>query len=267
MDFSLSVVLNGLKEASEMLLKHYKNLPSIEKKTDGSPVTLADLASHEILVKMLKTTGIPYISEEEKSVHYDERKNWEYVWIVDPLDGTKEFIKQNDQFCICLALIHNQEPIFGAIASPCAKEILIGGKQQKAAILSFDTIDSPNKWKQLTKENSLNSITIACSSSHLSSKDSEFISKLKSFSKEVNFIQKGSALKFFDLAKNDACVYPRFAPTMEWDIAAGQAILEALAGKVVNAETNESLKYNKKDLHNPSFIASTFAFRNYFSKE
>ena len=254
------IAINAGVEASKEIMRIYQ-LP-IEKsiKADGSPVTTADLASSAIIAARLKTTGIPIIGEELADTPFEIRKNWSHCWIVDPLDGTKEFIKKNGEFAVNIALVENGEPIFGIIASPVNETILIGAKNQGAFLSHFDDVDNAEKWKELYPKALNKPLVMAGSRSHHSGKILALVETLQAKYTEVNFIKKGSSLKFFDLAEGDADIYPRFAPTMEWDIASGQAILNELGGVVVNALTNEPLTYNKEDLYNPYFIAKTQSF-------
>ena len=255
-------LLRTAVEASEAVLSFYEVEFHQEIKHDGSPVTQADIKSNEILQHGLKQTGIPIVSEESVHAPHSERQNWETSWVVDPLDGTKEFIKRNDEFAICMALIHQQQPVFGMITSPVKQQILLGGFWYPPRILDFSEVEQPENGKLLTPVNQINQpLVMAGSRSHLSGTELKFTNQLREKYGAVDFIKKGSALKFFDLAQGFADVYPRFAPTMEWDIAAGQAILEALGGDVIHAETGEKLVYNKANLYNPYFVARTAAFK------
>lgn len=247
-------------DASKEIMRIYE-LP-LEKaiKQDGSPVTSADLASSAIIANHLRTTGIPIIGEELEATPYEIRKNWTQVWIVDPLDGTKEFIKKNGEFAVNIALVENGVPIFGLITSPVEETILFGAKGKGAYLSTFKNINDSKSWLKL-KPLSLNeTIVMAGSRSHHSGKILDFVEGLKAKYEKVVFVKKGSSLKFFDLAKGSADVYPRFAPTMEWDIASGQAILNELGGSVIDAANYKDLIYNKEDLYNPYFIARTQAF-------
>lgn len=252
-------------EASEILLTYYQNGFESEIKTDGSPVTNADLASSAHICKCLAQTGIPLVEEESAADDYTIRQNWKQNWCIDPLDGTKEFIKKNGEFAVNIALIENHKPIFGIIASPVERKLLVGAKNWGVYILSFDALDKPVDWEEIKiSSNKPTNISIIGSRSHHSGSLLEFIKNLKQKNENLTFIKKGSALKFFDLAKENAIIYARFAPTMEWDIAAGQAILEALGGTVLHAETLEPLTYNKPNLKNPYFIALTHSFIEHF---
>ncbi len=246
-------------QASEEIMRIYQTSFQKKLKTDGSPVTEADTASAKIIVDQLRDFGIPIISEEDPNDAFQERKEWKEVWIIDPLDGTKEYIRRNGEFAVNIALVREGKPVFGIIASPVNRTILLGGDEIGAYILDFDQIYSPSKWEKLTISTINSPIVLASSRTPYRGREVEFIEKIKKHD-EVDFIKKGSALKFFDLAEGRADVYPRFAPTMEWDIAAGQAILEALGGVVLNVEDGLPLKYNKESLLNPHFIAKTKGF-------
>ncbi len=254
----LPVALNAAVEASEAIMEIYVQDFTANWKEDGSPVTIADLRSNDILVSYLESTGIPVISEESEQETFSTRKDYELVWCVDPLDGTKEFLKKNDEFAVCIALIQNQKPVLGIITSPVQRRLVIGGIDVPPAIFRFEELEFPLKWQYLLPRDHVNvPLVIAGSRSHQSGTEQKFTTSLKEKFGEVQFLRKGSALKFMDLALGKADVYPRFAPTMEWDIAAGQAIIEALGGEVVHAETQEKLHYNKENLYNPYFVVYT----------
>ena len=247
--------------ASEAILNIYQLDFNIIEKQDGSPVTAADLAASEKIDAILLPLGIPITGEETEKLPFEVRQHWNKCWCIDPLDGTKEFIKRNDEFAVNIALIENGQPIFGLIASPVNQEILMGSKETGVFIFAFSDADQTEKWQQIITPKDLNTpLMMACSRSHHSGSVLSFINELKTKGHEVEYLKKGSALKFFDLALGKADVYPRFAPTMEWDIAAGQAILETLGGGVFDAITGMPLRYNKQDLINPFFIAKTAGF-------
>ena len=243
--------------ASEAIMDVYQNDFEEIIKTDGSPLTQADLASSDIISRHLSPFEIPITGEETEKMSFEERAEWDECWCVDPLDGTKEFIKKNGEFAVNIALIKEGKAHFGLIASPVRREILLGSEETGVYLFSFDDAHDFSTWKKLSiPEKHNNPIVLIGSRSHHPGSMLEIIESLKAISSEIEFIQKGSSLKFFDLALGSADIYPRFAPTMEWDIAAGQAILEALGGSVVHAETREALRYNKEDLTNPHFVAS-----------
>lgn len=256
----IPTVLKACVEASEAIMEIYQTDFDPSIKMDGSPVTKADLLSNAIIKKALDQTEIPGIMEEIHNSSFEDRKQWKSVWIVDPLDGTKEFIKKNGEFAICIALVHENQPVLGFIASPVSEEILIGGQGVTPAVIPFEAINDPEKWKTISPKTEVNEpLQIAGSRSHHSGTELKFNQSMREYFGEVQFVKKGSALKFFDIALGKADVYPRFAPTMEWDIAAGQAIVEALGGTVEHAETGKALMYNKENLYNPYFIVKSKA--------
>ncbi|MEN9973780.1 MAG: hypothetical protein RIS20_2127 [Bacteroidota bacterium] len=244
--------------ASEAIMQIYQNDFEEIIKSDGSPLTQADLASSDIIGEHLSPFNIPITGEETEKMSFEERSNWTECWCVDPLDGTKEFIKKNGEFAVNIALIKEGKAHFGLIASPVRREIIIGSEETGVYLFSFEDVHDFTAWNKLsTPEKHNNPIVLIGSRSHHSGSVLDIIESLKTLSPEIAFTQMGSALKFFDLALGTADIYPRFAPTMEWDIAAGQAILEALGGSVVHAETGEPLVYNKANLTNPFFVAKT----------
>ena len=259
------IAINAIIAASKAIKRIYNNKYNIEVKKDGSPVTNADFESSKIIEKELTKTHIPITGEETIKKRFKERKKWKRCWCVDPLDGTKEFIRRNGEFAVNIALIENQKPIFGLIASPLEEKVLFGEKKLGAFFFSFKDAQTPQKWKKLTPNDTLNTpVNIICSRYYSTHGMESFINALKVKHGDPAFVKKGSSLKFFDLALGKADVYPRFAPTMEWDIASGQAILNALGGEVIDAETKKPLIYNKENLKNPSFIATTKALSNFF---
>ncbi|AEA43911.1 3'(2'),5'-bisphosphate nucleotidase CysQ family protein [Fluviicola taffensis] len=256
----IPIVLQACVDASEAIMKVYETDFDLTRKLDGSPVTKADLESNALIQKALEQTKLPVIMEEIKNEPFETRKKWDTVWIVDPLDGTKEFIRKNGEFVVCIALVHKNQSIFGVIASPVKKKILFGGKGISATCISFNEVNQQETWIPIQAKDTVNNpLQIAGSRSHHSKNEESFNQKMRDTFGEIEFIQKGSALKFFDLALGTADVYPRFAPTMEWDIAAGQAIIESLGGSVNHVETDLPLTYNKENLLNPFFVVKTKA--------
>lgn len=254
------IALKAAVDAAEKIMEIYLNGFNTSYKTDGSPVTQADLAASEIIDSYLETTGIPITGEETVMIDYSIRKTWGESWCVDPLDGTKEFVKRNGEFAVNIALINIDKPVFGLIASPVDKTILFGGKETGVYFVDFKDLGDQELWNKIEIPEKINSpLVVTCSRSHHSGPILQFLHEMKLKHPEIDFIKKGSSLKFFDLALGKADAYPRFAPTMEWDIAAGQAIIEGLGGSVLNAVTNKPLTYNKEDLTNPHFIAKSHA--------
>ncbi len=263
--------LLAAKRAGEAILDVYGSDFAVEQKDDKSPLTLADKKSHEIIMDVLEQTitvnnsTVPILSEEGKGIPYVERKEWEYFWLVDPLDGTKEFIKRNGEFTVNIALIHKHKPVLGIIYIP-VKDIFyfaainIGTyKLEKSENLtdnlSIEELIDKSQRLPLTSNNK-SSLTVIGSRSHTSEEFSEFVKRLNEKYGNVEFISSGSSLKLCLVAEGKADVYPRFGPTMEWDTAAGQAIVEQAEGSVMDMQTREPLRYNKENLLNPYFIVS-----------
>ncbi|MFT5820978.1 MAG: 3'(2'), 5'-bisphosphate nucleotidase [Crocinitomix sp.] len=243
------------KEASAAMLEIYHTGFEVDIKADSSPVTIADKTSSQIISTHLSSTGIQIMSEEEEAATYIERQKEDLIWIIDPLDGTKEFIAKNGEFCICIALVKNGKPIFGLIAAPIDQTILLGGNEMGAYYFDYNTIDYLNEKNKVPNLSISTQKTVAHSRSHFSTKGQLFIDSITEKYGTPKYIKKGSALKFIDLTLGKADFYPRLAPTMEWDIAAGQAIYESVGGEVLDFTNFEPLEYNKENLYNPFFIA------------
>jgi len=258
----LSIAIIASVEAGEAIMKVYSNKIEVVYKEDESPLTLADKNANKIINKHLVKSKIPIISEENKVLTYEKRKNWKECWIVDPLDGTKEFIKRNGEFTVNIALIKNNKPIIGVIYVPVSKTLYFTSDDSsksykvllKTNIIIIDEIFN-NAVEIFPSEINNNILRIVGSRSHLNDTTKNYISKIEKKNK-TKIVSKGSSLKFCIVAEGGAEIYPRFAPTMEWDTAAGQAICEAVGVKVIDVTTNEPLKYNKQNLLNPHFLVS-----------
>ena len=242
-------------EAGDVIMEVYQDEASfgITQKDDDSPLTIADQRSNEVICRGLNqiTPEIPIISEENKEIAFAERKNYEYAWLVDPVDGTKEFIKRNGEFTVNIALIKEKQIVLGVVYIPATEKMYWGVKDNGAY---YSTKKTPSDVQKLqAPEFSMKDIglNVVCSRSHLNEDTAAFIDKLNM----PNKVSKGSSLKFLILAEGGAHVYPRLAPTMEWDTGAAQIILEEAGGKVINVETDRPLEYNKENLRNPHFIA------------
>lgn len=272
-------------EAGIAILQVYHSSDfKVEEKDDKSPLTLADRRAHEVIVKHLSEFDIPVLSEEGKDILYDERKNWDTFWLVDPLDGTKEFIKKNGEFTVNIAMISNHKPVAGVVFVP-DKNILyfasneigsyrvdigqIGdwlnskfGNQSRSENWSDSEIDATlseliSRSAKLPVSDSTNQpYTIAGSRSHSTPELEAFVEEKRKQYGEVEFISAGSSLKLCLVAEGRADIYPRTGPTMEWDTGAGQAIVECSGGKVYQYDTTEPLKYNKENLLNPWFVVT-----------
>ena len=256
----LHIAIEAALEAGKEILEIYKSDDfEIETKGDNSPLTKADKASHNVIVSFLEKTGIPILSEEGKEIPYDQRKDWKQLWIVDPIDGTKEFIKGNGEFTVNIALVENQKTTLGVIFVPALGELYFSTSTLGAFKVSVDlrtidiqkSIDNSNK---LPLERQDKTFTIVASRSHMSTETEEYVAEMREKHGEVNLISKGSSLKLCMVAEGQADCYPRFAPTMEWDTAAGQAICEHAGFQVIDLGTKENLLYNRKNLLNNWFL-------------
>ena len=241
----------------------YDSVFDVEIKDDKSPLTIADKKANTVINTYLKKTEYPIISEENKQIDYATRKNWKTCWVVDPVDGTKEFIKRNGEFTVNIALVTNGKPELGVIYAPATRTIYFTNVHTKKAfkneIKSYDTSikEVINSAKELQPKIQLSKIVqVVSSRSHMSQETLDFIETIKKEEKEVEVVSRGSSLKFCLVAEGNADVYPRFAPTMEWDTAAGQAICNAVGIDVISQETKEQLLYNKENLLNPWFLVS-----------
>ena len=263
MDENLRIAIQASIEAGKEIMKVYNSDFDFELKSDDSPLTLADKNANEVINSYLVKTGIPIISEENAQIDYETRKDWTTCWIVDPLDGTKEFIKRNGEFTVNIALVENGKPVLGVIYVPVSKEIYYADVIKKETYYlklssGENTVETIVKKsiKIENKEVNQDQVRIVGSRSHMSQETLDFIERLKRDYSNIEIVSKGSSLKFCLVAEGKADIYPRFAPTMEWDTAAGQAICNALGIDVISNETNQSLLYNKEDLLNPWFLVS-----------
>ena len=227
-------------EASKDILTIYQSDDfEIENKKDNSPLTKADKAAHKIISSILQESKIPILSEEGKSIPYETRKYWNKLWIVDPIDGTKEFIKRNGEFTVNIALIENNKPVIGVILAPDSG-VLYFSEKNIGAFKSTTNLDYFNPENLLAEAlplplNHENKVyTVVASRSHLSKETEAYVENLRTKHGEVKFISIGSSLKLCMVAEGKADCYPRFAPTMEWDTAAGQAICEAAGFQVID---------------------------------
>lgn len=218
-----------------------------------------------VIAARLASTPYPVLSEEGKKIPVEERQSWNELWIVDPLDGTKEFIKRNGEFTVNIAYVKNGKPEAGVIYIPVKEELYFADSQYGAYKIehitqldSEETVDSLiSKAHRLPyqEEAQRSSFIIVASRSHLTPETEAYIEEMKQKHQEVETVSKGSSMKLCLIAEGKADVYPRFAPTMEWDTAAGHAIIRAMGKEVYQAGTQHPLEYNKEDLLNPWFIA------------
>jgi len=273
-DHLLSAIQASL-EAGQAILEIYHSDFDVQRKGDDTPLTLADRRSHAILSQRLQKTGIPILSEEGKDIPYQVRKQWNLLWIVDPLDGTKEFIKRNGEFTVNIALVEGGHPVLGVIHAPAIGALyfacqglgafklsqmegvgrLNGLSLQEIIARSARLPLSPFSAPSATICNAApRPLIIVGSRSHATPELMAFVEEKRREHGEVEFISAGSSLKFCLVAEGAADIYPRLGPTMEWDTAAGQAIAENAGRKVLIWREKDPLRYNQKHLWNPWFI-------------
>jgi len=263
------VAIEASIAAGKVIIGIYEKDFQIDFKSDNSPLTEADTAANTVIMNYLKKTNIPIISEENKQISYAIRKEWISCWIVDPLDGTKEFVKKNGEFTVNIALVKNGLPEFGVIYVPATGVLYFGDvSRQKAYRITIDhsnyTIsDILKNASEIKPQHNFSTIRVVGSRSHMNQDTLDFVENLKKESpKEIEMVSKGSSLKFCLVAEGNADVYPRFAPTMEWDTAAGQAICMAVGLKVIDNGTNLEMQYNKENLLNDYFLVSNDDYKH-----
>lgn len=254
--------------AGHEILSVYDTDFTVAYKEDNSPLTQADKNASLTITECLKNFDIPYLSEEEDIPAYDIRKNWTKVWIIDPLDGTKEFVKRNGEFTVNIALAENGMPVIGVIFSPVYKDLYFAAKdvgafklnrhafiqlQEQFLKLSLDEIISHSEI--LPKPDDRNNYVVVASRSHLSKETAAHIKQLEQDHRNVNIVYTGSSIKMCWVAEGIADEYPRYGPTMEWDTAAGHAILNAAGCELIDYESGKPVCYNRANLKNNWFIA------------
>ena len=258
----LNTAITAALEAGKAILEIYHSGEfDVEMKGDNSPLTKADTASHNVIMSFLTKTDIPVLSEEGKSIAYQERKDWSQLWIVDPIDGTKEFIKRNGEFTVNIALIENQKTQIGVIFVPVTGELYFSSKEMGAFkvavdLKNYDLETLISKGNKLPLQREDKTFTIVASRSHMSPETETYVQEMRDLHGEVNLISKGSSLKLCMVAEGTANCYPRFAPTMEWDTAAGQAICEHAGFQVIDWSTKENMLYNREELLNAWFLVA-----------
>ncbi|EJX10207.1 3'(2'),5'-bisphosphate nucleotidase [gut metagenome] len=262
----LMIAVKAALQAGREILSIYDDPASdfqIERKADNSPLTIADRKAHEAIVGFLNETPFPVLSEEGKHLGYEVRSQWNSLWIVDPLDGTKEFIKRNGEFTVNIALVQQSVPVAGVIYVPVKKDLYFAlegvGAFKCTDIASLPCEDMTLEQlmagaQALPVDGVRDHFVVVASRSHLSPETEAYIADLKKEKENVELVSSGSSIKICLVAEGKADVYPRFAPTMEWDTAAGHAIARAAGMEVYQAGKEEPLRYNKEDLLNPWFI-------------
>lgn len=263
LDQNTKIAIEASIAAGKEIMKIYgRDDFDVEEKADKSPLTIADKRANDVINRHLGSTNFPVISEENRMLEFEERKLWKTCWIVDPLDGTKEFLKRNGEFTINIALVEDGKPILGVIYVP-ATDVLYFAKvrEKKAYKVKMEKQKSIGSGysdaSEIKPSRSQNSIRVVGSRSHMNEETRLFIDSLKKkYGKDVELVPTGSSLKFCLMAEGLADIYPRFGPTMEWDTAAGQAICEAVGLEVLDFNTGEEIVYNRKNPVNNSFIVS-----------
>lgn len=259
-------VIEGIaKAAGDAIMQIYQKDFTVEYKDDKSPLTEADTLSNKIICDALleQFPEIPMLSEENKTVEYADRKDWNDYWCIDPIDGTKEFIKKNDEFTVNIALVRNGVPVLGVVYAPAIDDMYTAKEGEGA-------FKNGEKLPRVTNDSPEKHLNVVASKSHLSDETQAFIDALASSSGEIEQVSKGSSLKLCMVAEGEADIYPRLAPTMEWDTAAAQAVVlesgkavyeydASLAPKVYLTKASLNLKpleYNKQNLLNPWFVVA-----------
>ncbi len=242
----------------------------VSLKSDDSPLTKADLLSHNTITAILEkgTPDLPILGEEGREIPFDVRGKWDSFWLVDPLDGTKEFIKKNGEFTVNIALVEQNFPVLGVLYVPVRNILYFAAaghgayKAVGADEVGFTESPSNNQRLPLPSERKIPPVKVVASRSHFSPETSDYVDEIRDGYGEVDLVNAGSSLKICLVAEGTADVYPRFGPTMEWDVAAGQAIAEEAGCTVKNAGTGERLRYNKQDLLNPYFIVEKAGWKS-----
>ena len=244
----------AIKAGNEILDVYYHFDFGVEFKSDNSPLTITDKRAHDVISGILSETKLPVFSEEGNSISYDERKTWKLFWLVDPLDGTKEFIKRNNEFTVNIALIEGNSPIAGVVYVPVTKELFWGNSAGSFKAIAENETGLLKNIQQLPSVLNKEIFVVAGSKSHMNEETEKYIQSLDTKRKPIEIKSKGSALKICMVADGVADIYPRLAPTMEWDTAAGHAIVKFTGKEIVQFENNKPLLYNKQNLLNPWFV-------------
>lgn len=252
MDIRVELLKAIAKQAGKEIQKIYHDPEqswAVEKKADNSPLTKADKWSNEVICRELKKhyPNIPIISEENSEVPFDERKDWEWFWLIDPLDGTKEFIKRNGEFTVNIALIKNGNPYAGFVFAPELDLMYFGVEGEGAYVEKGGVV---KRLQKATFNPAKAGMKVVCSRSHMNDETKIYVEQFEN----PELVSAGSSLKLLWVASGDADVYPRLGSTMEWDTAAAHAVVLAAGGEVIKFEDGTPLMYNKQSLLNPYFI-------------
>jgi 3'(2'), 5'-bisphosphate nucleotidase len=266
MEEMLVVSVRAALQAGKIIMEYYGNNPVVQLKADESPVTEADKKAEELILKQINPFSIPVVAEESVASGNIPKVSKELFWLVDPLDGTKEFLKQNGEFTVNIALIENYRPVMGVVYAPALKELFVGSvilpSRKYSDIdpysppdLGYDALVNAGKVLSTSQKNAgRNRMTVVGSRSHLSQETVDYVEKLKEKYGEVELTSIGSSLKFCILAEGRATLYPRFGPTMEWDTAAGHAIALFTGCKMISYPDGNDFVYGKKNFRNSWFV-------------
>lgn len=253
----LAVAVEAAWQAASAILEVKAKGYDTTFKSDASPVTEADLASNAVIEKYLSPIGLPLLSEEGELPEFDVRKHWTSYWSIDPLDGTKEFTRGSDEYTVNVALIVDRQPVGGVIVLPERGKGYWGGPEiglfESAAPVKAE--NAYEVYHKLKPVDSPRSFTAVVSRAHLNTKTRFYLDQLQEKHGQITVRRAGSSTKFIDIAKGKADLYPRFSPCMEWDTAAGHALLRATGQEIISLETQKPLLYNRESLYNPPFIA------------
>ena len=262
MKSNYELAIHAAVKAGEAIMKVYGEEDfGIETKEDNSPLTIADKRANGIIIELLKDTKLPILSEEGQRIPYMNRSWWEKFWLVDPLDGTKEFIKRNGEFTVNIALIEEGKAEFGVVYAPVLNELYVGIPGRGAFLCNneknfYQPLDYLLQFaEQLPSgyEDEKN-FRVVASRSHFNEETKAFVNALDTAGKEISLVSKGSSLKLCMVASGEADIYLRLGPTMEWDTAAAHAVVKAAGKNVYRVDTGEELEYNKENLLNPYFV-------------
>jgi 3'(2'), 5'-bisphosphate nucleotidase len=265
-DQLLELAIEAALIAGRRTLKFYNSELDVVVKEDNSPLTLADLEANQVINEKLQGTGIPVLSEENRIISYEERKSWNTLWLVDPLDGTKEFINKRSEYTINIALIRKGTPVLGVVYAPVLNKLYYGNSERGSYSVVTEENDHAADVKQKSKKMVVGriseKISVVGSRSHLSDETKAFVKKLGKYIPVKGLKSMGSSLKLCMVADGKADIYPRLGPTMEWDTAASHAVVIHAGCEVIEAEKAGPLIYNKENLLNPYFIVFNPGLKN-----
>lgn len=241
----------ALKAGNE-ILKYYRKDFITEFKPDNSPVTIADISANKIIIDGLKETNLEIVSEESELIDFDRRKSLSKYWLVDPLDGTKQFVRNEDEFTVNIALIKNNSPVEGVVYAPALKKLFYGNISDGAFLYDYNRSDV-DIYKLALK--TVQGFSVIASKSHMNKETENFINELRVNIPDLSLFNVGSSLKFCSVATGETHIYPRIGAISEWDIAAGHAVLRSAGGFVIDIKTGKEVVYNSESLRTPDFIA------------